>query len=134
MDFIDFLKKLKPEDWEKPVTDKWSVKDVVAHLVGWEKESVRELKRIWGTDQVAWFVKDTNYKDFNDKTVAEFSHYSPNELFGEWEKWQAELDSLVEKIGEDKIRQAPDMDWVFDEGEDGHCLYHYKQIENCLKS
>ena len=41
LDFVSYLKILKPEDWHKKVNDKWTVKDVVAHMIGWEKGDVK---------------------------------------------------------------------------------------------
>ena len=50
-DFISYLKTLKPEDWNKKVTDKWKVKDVVAHLIGWERDDTKIIRSIWETKE-----------------------------------------------------------------------------------
>ena len=67
MDTLAFFRNLKPEDWDKRVTDLWTVKDVLAHLVGWEREVALEFRRTWGTDKKPWFVAIDDYNDFNKK-------------------------------------------------------------------
>ena len=42
-DFITYLRALRPEGWQLKVTDKWTVKDVVAHMVGWERQDPKTL-------------------------------------------------------------------------------------------
>ncbi|MDP3974823.1 MAG: maleylpyruvate isomerase N-terminal domain-containing protein [Candidatus Jorgensenbacteria bacterium] len=133
MDTVLFFKSLKPEDWAKKATSRWSVKDVLAHLVGWEKEVAEELKRTWGSSDEAWFMKTDAYDEFNEK-VREFYHsYSPEQLIAELEKWQKALEGEIERIGELNIKSQPRMGWVFDEGGEPHFEHHINQVQNVLK-
>lgn len=61
-DFIAFLKTLKPENWGKMATSKWTVKDVVAHMVGWERGDVEAIKTSWETKEQPWW-KSKVYED-----------------------------------------------------------------------
>ncbi len=138
MDFIEFLRKIEPEMWGVRATSKWTVKDVVAHMVGWEKESVKTLREFKenGTDNPWFMKKDADYTEFNDGAVLFYSEYSPEQLLAEWEKLQNELEMLIKNIGEDILRARPDMEWVFDEskdGHEGHYEHHLKQIKEAIK-
>lgn len=134
MDFIEYIKTLKPEDWEKQVTDKWTVRDVVAHMVGWEKGDPDAIAKAWETKQSPWWMTTDDYDQFNQENVEYYQDYTPDELIAEWEKWARHIDDEVNKIGEDKLRARPDLfGWVFDEGEDSHYNHHYRQIKKALE-
>jgi hypothetical protein len=140
LDFISFLKTLKPEDWVKRVTDRWTVKDVVAHMVGWEKDDVEVIKSTWESKEEPWFYKTDNYDEFNRKHVEFYKDYTPSQLIEEWEKWQRKVKEEVDRIGEDKLRTRPDLfGWLFEgnntyiPNEGGsHYNHHYNQIKKAL--
>jgi len=129
----DFFKNLKESDWRIPVTKKWKVKDVLSHLIGWERECAKELVKVFETRSKPWFMATDNYDEFNEKIYQEFKDYSPRVLISELEKWQGILEDGIKKFGEDKIRQMSDMGWVFDEGDDPHFEHHLSQIKKALK-
>lgn len=132
-EFFRLLENLKDEEWDIKVDNEWAIKDVVAHLVGWEKECVQILEETWKTKEKPWFLKTDDYNEFNKKNAQEYENYSPKELLKEWKFWQNSLDEKIEKIGENNLRQNPELfEWVFDEGEDGHYLEHFNQIKKVL--
>ncbi len=135
MNFIEFLKTLRLEDWNKKVTDEWTVRDVVAHMVGWEKESANVIKSIWDNKEKPWFIETENYGGFNKKSVDYYKSYKSEELIKEWEKWQEKVDKEIDQIGEDKLKDCPDLfSWLFEEGEGSHYSKHYKQIKEVTKT
>lgn len=133
-EFLTFLENLNPQDWNQKVTDKWTIRDMIVHLIGWEKEAVRELPISYATHQKPWFMNNNDdYVEFNAKNVQEYKDYPPKQLIEEWKKWQKVLDDEVEKIGVDKLKADYDFfEWVFDEGEGNHYLEHFKQIKEAL--
>lgn len=133
MDIIAFFRNIKESDWDVPVTKKWRVKDVLSHLVGWEREVARELPKVFETGDEPWFMLTDDYAEFNEKIYREFKNYSPGTLLSELEKWQNGLENSIQEIGEDKIRQRPHMDWVFDEGDEPHFEHHVKQVIEALR-
>lgn len=134
MDFLDYCKNLKPEDWEVIATSKWTVKEVVAHLVGWEKEAVKTFKESWTSGVKPWFMVTDDYEDFNTKVIEEYKSFSPEELLTEWKKWQDELDRLVKEVGEEKVNaRYKEFGWVMDLGEESHYDHHLKQIKKALE-
>jgi hypothetical protein len=132
MDAISFCEQLKPEDWDKQATPKWKVKDIVSHLVGWDREVVREFRRTWESGDQPWFMMTDDYDAFNVRIYEEFKDYSPAQLIQEFEKWAGILDREIEKIGENEIRKRPNMDWLFDEGDEPHFDHHLNQIQKAL--
>jgi hypothetical protein len=132
MDIVAFCKNLKPQDWNVQVTKNWTVKDIVSHLVGWEKEVARELPRVWESGQQPWFMSTENYEGFNGETYEYYKDYSPEELISEFQKWENYLDVSIKNIGEENLRKHPHMDWVFDEGDEPHFEHHIDQIRKAL--
>jgi len=135
LDLISYLKTLKPEDWTKKVTDKWAVKDVIAHMVGWERESVKVLQEFKKNRKGnPWFLKtDTDYEPFNKKSIDFYKSYPPERLLSEWEKLRKEVERYIQEIGEEQLRVRPDMQWVFDEEIGDHHKHHYRQIKNAIE-
>ena len=131
--YLLYCESLTPEDWKKPVGDTWTVKDVIAHVVGWEKEAYHELLKTWKSKKKTWFLKTDDYGDFNKRSVEEYKNFSPKQLLQEWKKWQGKLDEAIQIVGEDNMRKEPDLfSWVFDEGEDSHYKHHFEQIKRIL--
>lgn len=139
-DFISFLKTLKPEDWQAMVTDKWSVKDVVAHMVGWEKGDVKGIGQAWQTKTPPWWVDTEDYNNFNAQSVEFYKDFTPEQLIAEWEYWQNQVQKEIDRIGEANLRSRPDLfAWLFegteddrDSGEESHYKHHYNQIRRAL--
>jgi hypothetical protein len=132
-DFIEFCKKLKLEDWNKKVTDKWTVRDVVAHMVGWEKEDAKIILEIWKNKEPPWFMRTESYDEFNQKALDFYKNFSGEELVKEWERLCIEVEKEIKKIGEEKMRDRPDLfEWLFYGGEDSHYNFHFKQIKNIV--
>ena len=134
MDVVKFFKSLKPEDWSRKVTEKWTVKDVLSHLVGWHREVVIELRNTFEKEIEHWFMKTDDYTEFNDKIYNEFKDRLPEELLIEFEKWEKSWGNEVKNIGEDKIKQRKHTSWVFDEdeGDEPHFEHHINQIKKAL--
>jgi len=131
-DFFRFLKNLKPEDWNKKINDKWTIKDAVAHLVAWERECAICLPMAWEKKENPWFIKTDNYDEFNKRAIQTYKNYLPEELLSEWEKWQNALEKEAEKIGVNNLQSAQfglTFEWFFDEGENNHYLQHFNEIK-----
>lgn len=138
--FINYLKTLPSEDWSRMVTSRWSVKDVVAHMVGWEKGDAEVIREAWELKIKPWWLLTDNYDEFNAKSVEFYKDYTPEELIAEWQMWQDKVREEVERVGEENLRSHPDLfAWVFegvdDDRRDGtlsHYKHHYSQIKRTL--
>jgi len=127
--FITLIKSLKPEDWNKKATEKWSVKDVVAHMVGWEREDSDVIRLTWENKERPWFMKTEDYNEFNKKWVEYYRNYTSQELIQELETWQKTVQAEIDSIGEENLKTRLDLfKWLFNDGEDNHYNHHYRQI------
>lgn len=71
-DLAEFLATLPPQDWEAPsLCAKWSVKDVVAHVISYEELSTPQLVKRFAK---GWIVRT------NQVGVDEFGSLSPQQL------------------------------------------------------
>ena len=71
-DFADFLATCTPQDWEAPtLCSKWSVKDVVAHVISYEELGAPGLVKRFAK---GWVVRA------NQVGVDEFAALSPEQL------------------------------------------------------
>jgi uncharacterized protein (TIGR03083 family) len=71
-DLADFLATLAPQDWEAPsLCSKWSVKDVVAHVISYEELGTSGLVKRFAK---GWIVRA------NQVGVDEFAALSPQQL------------------------------------------------------
>ncbi len=132
-DFYRLLESLTDNEWNTRVDDMWTVKNVVAHLVGWEEELSKLLPQIWKNQEKPWFTETNNWDELNEKSTDKFKGFTPRQLLDEWYKWQGKLMKEAEKIGENNMRSRPDLfGWWFEEGEESHYQTHYKQIRKAL--
>ena len=67
MDVIPNLKNLSESDWYLKATDKWLVKDIVSHLIGWEREVSNCFLDSWENGVEPWFMKIDDYSEINQK-------------------------------------------------------------------
>lgn len=125
------LKNLKAEEWEIMITDKWDVKDVLAHLVGWIEEVIKVLPEAWEEKKMPWFMNTHDYSEFNDKAVKKCKDLSPQELLEKYEELEKELNKLVEKIGKEKIDNDKRFGWAID---NSHELAHFREIDKRVNS
>jgi uncharacterized protein (TIGR03083 family) len=74
-DLADFLATLTPQDWEAPsLCSKWSVKDVVAHVISYEELGAAGLLKRFAK---GWIVLPNRV---NQAGVDEFTPLSPQQL------------------------------------------------------
>jgi len=130
--FFKYLRDLSEAEWQEKVGDTRTVRDVVAHLVGWERECARTLPQVWEKKTIPWFMKTDDYDEFNQKNMDEYRELSFNELLDEWQRWQNVLNEEIEIIGEDDIRKQKGFEWVLDEGDNGHFIEHFNEIKGAL--
>ena len=133
-EFIAYLKTLKSEDWGKMATDKWAVKDVVAHMVGWERQDPKTLRESWEKKEVPWWIKERNFDEFNQRSVEDFKDHTPEKLIAEWGMWQKKVQEEIDRIGYDNLCLYPDVFDYFISGRVGkHYQHHLNQIKRAIK-
>jgi len=132
-EFISLLKSLKPDDWNKMVNKERTVKDVVAHMIGWGKEDVKIIGEIWKTKKIPWFYQTEDYEDFNKKHIEYYKDYSPEQLIEEFEKYQDKVQEEIDKIGAEELKKHHQLfSWLFREDDGCHYAVHLKEIKDIL--
>ncbi len=126
-EFENLLNSLTGEQWSIKVNSEWTIKDVVAHLIGWEKEAANSLSKSWKTKKSSWFVQIENSNEFNSKSVKEYKNLNYKQIIKEWIYWQDQLNKIIQEIGESNLRKEK-------ENEKNHYLLHLNQIKKALKS
>lgn len=128
-----FLASLTESQWQTKVNDDWTVKDVIAHLVGWAYEVAGVLPTVWETGEEPWFCKTDDYDEFNDGNVKRCKDMSPEEVLAEYSRSEEVVQREIDKIGESRLREQPGKcRWVFDEGPNSHWINHLRQIKKAL--
>jgi len=133
--FITLLRQLKPEEWDKKVNDKWTVREIVAHMVAWERDDPEIIKKSWETKEKPWFVNNNSEDDnkFNKKALEYYRSFSPKQLIDEWEFHQKKVKETITEIGEDNLKHYPEcFGWLFDDSKDSHYNHHYNQIKKIV--
>ncbi len=134
-DLISFLHALSLADWQIKVTNLWTVKDVVAHLVGWTRGDPATIRKAWATKQQPWFYQTDDYDEFNRRNVDFYRPYSPARLLNEWVKWRQRVDKTITRIGPGQLQARSDLfRWLFDYEPNSHEKIHLKQIKRAIKT
>lgn len=136
MEFIEYCANLRPTDWSHPVNKKWLVKDVVIHMLSWEKEVTLELRKAVKTMRKPWFVgcEPADYDMFNARLGDTYQNIPPSRLLTEWRKWQEKLDCELATVRKNRQKKKLEkLGWVFKKRPDDHYLHHLKQIESAVR-
>ena len=130
--FMDFLASLAESQWQTKVSADWTVKDVIAHLIGWAYEVAGVLPTVWETGEEPWFCKTCDYDEFNDGNVRRYKGLSPKETLAEYIRWEEMVKTQIERIGESRLRESGKYSWLFDEGPNAHWTNHFRQIKRAI--
>jgi hypothetical protein len=133
-DFIAYLQSLKSDDWRRMATTTWTIKDVVAHLLGWEAGDPEIIRQTWRTKESPWWDTTDDYDDFNKKLIQYYKDYTPEALISEWQTKHREVQDVITEIGESQLKSRMDLfGWLFDDSENSHISHHYRQIRKAVE-
>ena len=132
-EIIIYLKTLSSDSWESPVTPKWNLRNVVAHMIGWTELDVASLERIDETQILPWRQKDFDVDKYNDQSVEKYSKTESKELLNIWENLLDQRENLIDIVGREKIGKDKELYYyLFENGNSNHTLHHYQQIQKAL--
>ena len=99
-DCINARMMIKPE-----LQGRWSIKDVFAHIVAWEKEACKRLDLILAgkPDQIYYYEDSSVMHRFNARVVSKYKPLSMNQLLREAAEIRTELMARLKKIPETEI-------------------------------
>ncbi|MFQ5905136.1 MAG: DinB family protein [bacterium] len=88
---------------------KWSVKDVVAHIVFWDEELLRGMKALLKRDRPAFLDRD--WDELNARAVAERKHQSLNEMLGDLKESGARIEVFLNGLDESEFCSCMGQKW-----------------------
>src|SRR5262245_53140426 len=94
-DRINARMMIKPE-----IQGRWSIKDVFAHIVAWEKEACKRLDFILNgkSDRIYYYEDSSVMHRFNARVVTKFKPLSMNQLLKEAAETRTGLVARLKKL------------------------------------
>ncbi len=99
---------------EKGVVGEWSIKNVLAHLTGWERIVTDFLpdRLATGSRPAIFAIMSADEDAWNAQQVASCEYLMPKEQLGEFERARQALLQVLHDVGEEAInRQCPWPEW-----------------------
>ena len=116
---LTFVARLpKPEILRPRTQDQWSVKDVLAHLLTCDEETVRRLRLIerGRADRIAWFESMAHADRFNARSVARARRVGLPTILRRMAQVRADLIRRLERLPvgalRDRSHAYPVTEWL----------------------
>jgi DinB family protein len=116
---LAFLAKLPEREIQRPGTqDRWSVKDVLAHLVSCDEETMRRFRLIarGQGDRIHWFESMADADRFNARSVARLRRLGLRALLRRMERVHADLVAWFKRLPaaslQDPSHAYPVVEWL----------------------
>lgn len=122
---------------EKDVVGEWSIKNVLAHLTGWEKIVIDFLpeRLATGNRPHIFSVMNADQDGWNAQQVASCEHLTPMEQLDDFQRTRQALLQVLHDLGEEALnRQHPWPEWqgtlaiYIDEQVGGHEREHLEAV------
>ena len=137
---LAFLARLPEEAMLEPRSqDRWSAKDVLAHLVTCDEETIRRFRLIarGRGDRIHWFNDMADADRFNARSVAASRHVRVGTLIRRMERVAADVVDWFERLPIASLRDPshdyPVTEWLPAPGWD-HVREHVDEIERWWRS
>jgi hypothetical protein len=106
--FINFIGGLPESLFLKPVNE-WSPRDVMAHLIGWNRHTIEGCRQILQGQEPFYFSDAENdFRHVNAESVQRYSSVSKDELMGQMSETFRELEAYLLSVDP--------TDWEMDHG------------------
>lgn len=104
---LDEIKKLAPEQVDEPCIGAWSVKDLIAHLVGWDFTNLQAVQEILSDRRPTFFQSyDKDWRTYNAKLVALYRRETIQNAFSEVEESHAKLIAFLQSLPARELMDA----------------------------
>ena len=106
---LAFVARLPEREIVRPRTqDRWSVKDVLGHLLTCDEETVRRLRLIarGRGDRIYWFESMADADRFNARSVRGARRYGLAAVLRRMERVRAELIDRLERLPAEALRDS----------------------------
>ena len=107
--FQDAIKGLDRDQLQRVFYGDWSVRDIVAHMLGWEREMAEALRRIArGERPTPEGVDYSNADDWNAKFSARLRQQLPTTVLAEWGQVHQTFVKAAEAVPDDRFGAGED--------------------------
>lgn len=129
-DFLETCDHLDPRLYEQGTVDgQWSVRDVIAHLAGWDHEATERFWRF-----LAGPTEDSTYDadEFNSRSVAARQHFSYSQALKELKSVHRSLEEAIAAVqAEDLESDSRFVEWL--EAISAHYAEHTAQLKRLIE-
>jgi len=129
-EFLQIIEKLDEELRDKEIDkDKWTPKETLSHIAGWEVEVVKQFKAFLTIPDV-----DDHYDidSFNKSAVESHKNVRWDEIIAELKTAQSELSGFLSKLTQKEIdKEKRFAEWV--DVMINHYTHHTKQLKQLTK-
>ena len=140
---LDLIRPLSKQLWEEVFLGTWSLKDLVAHLIGWDIWGLRATKEILQGKLPSYYqYYDEDWKSFNDKLVNKYKKGNKNDLLVSIKNSHKKLVEELERIPDKLYNKNFNLTWkgfkvtltsdTLTQSDDEEI--HTKQIKDWLKN
>ena len=128
--FQDTIKGLERDKLDVIFYDAWSVKDIVAHMLGWEREMTEALRRIArGEKPTPEGVDYSNSDEWNAKFAARMRGQLPTTVLAEWGQVHAGFVKALKAVPDDRFGEGKSVNRIATTTASGHYREHAPAIQ-----
>jgi hypothetical protein len=133
------LDGLTNEQMEQPFLDGWSVRDLMGHILGWQRESTMMLERMARGERPAPEGVDySNQDEWNAKFAAAVAGVNPNTVIASWRQANGNFARAAQTMPDDRFKAKDDgtpstATRIVEGNGYGHFREHIEHIEGWRK-
>jgi hypothetical protein len=129
-EFQKGIEGLKGDQLTTIFYDQWSVKDIVAHILGWEREMTDALRRIArGERPTPEGVDYSNSDDWNAKFAARFGVQMPTTVLAEWGQVHGGFIKAIAAVPDDRFGEGKSVNRIAETTGYGHYQEHAPAVK-----
>ncbi len=109
--------------------DGWSIREIVGHVLGWERESLVWLERMArGERPRPEGVDYSNPDEWNAKFAREVAASNPQEVFERWQQMHGDFVAAAMKVPDERYGEEKTVNRILEGNGYGHYQEHAEQI------
>ena len=106
-DVRETIHSLPPEQRDQPLIGEWSVKDLIAHLIGWDYTNLEAVQEILAGRRPTFFqYYDKDWRSYNAQLVSRYKREPFSDLILAVEASHQELIAFLEACSAEEITQG----------------------------
>ncbi len=132
--FQDTIKGLERDKLDIIFYDAWSVKDIVAHVLGWEREMTEAFRRIArGEKPTPEGVDYSNEDEWNAKFAERMRGQLPTTVLAEWGQVHGGFMIALRNVPDDRFGEGKSVNRIAEGTASGHYKEHAPPIQEWRK-